>query len=142
MPEYIGWASGEWRKQPDVLEDREARAVAAAAAVDNIPRCVVGDMADEQGSTELIQHFFPWIEFENLPRLNTRDGHTAGVHVDAPPAAASSTRTVKQRMHDPLADDVRAVLEERYSEEVALYRVAKQVHDEQVAYVRAEKRRA
>ena len=138
VPEYIGWASGEWRKQPQVLEDRAARAQAAELAQVNLPRCVVGDMSDEAGSTLLIQHFFPWIQFQDLPRLNTRDGHTAGVAVaPASTTATTTTRTIKQRMHDPLSPEVTAALEERYSEEVALYKLAKQVHDDQVAYVRS-----
>jgi hypothetical protein len=51
-------------KQPEVFQDAALKRAAADAAIKNLPRCVVGDMADEQGSTELIQFFFPWMQFK------------------------------------------------------------------------------
>ena len=54
----------DWVKQPEALVDEVAKRAVAEAAIKNLVRCVVGDMADEQGSTELIQHFFPWMQFE------------------------------------------------------------------------------
>ncbi len=64
VPTYVGWRNGEWMKQPEVFQDAALKRAAADAAIKNLPRCVVGDMADEQGSTELIQFFFPWMQFK------------------------------------------------------------------------------
>ena len=64
VPTYIGWRNGEWKKQPEVFVDQDGTRAAEEAAAHNVWRCVVGDMADEQGSTELIQHFFPWMQFK------------------------------------------------------------------------------
>jgi hypothetical protein len=72
----------------------------------------------------------------DLPRLNTREGHTKGVAETAP--LPTAPRTMKQRMHDPLQPHVRAALELHYKEEVEVYRVAKRVHEAQVAYVRSQ----
>jgi hypothetical protein len=105
-------------------------------------------MADEEATTELIQFFFPWLDFKDLPKLNTREAHVAGVNAStALPASEktatavvpSSARSLKSRMRDPLSPEVRGALEELYSEEIALYSVAKRVHKAQVEYVRSQR---
>ena len=58
IPTYVGWRNGEWENQTAVLEDTQQRRAARDLALANIGRCVVGDMADDAGSTLLIQHFF------------------------------------------------------------------------------------
>jgi hypothetical protein len=69
----------------------------------------------------------------DLPRLNTREGHTKGVGAGGGPDP-TAPRTMKQRMHDPLAPEVRSALELHYKEEVEVYRVAKRVHEAQVMW--------
>jgi hypothetical protein len=76
-----------------------------------------------------------------LPHLNTRETHSDKVRgpvgSSVKSGANNATRSAKDRMHDPLQPRVRAALELHYKEEVEVYRVAKRVHEAQVAYVRS-----
>ncbi len=67
--------------------------------------------------------------------MNAREGHTKEVHVNS--TGPTATRSIKDRMHDPLQPHVRAALEAHYKEEVEVYRVAKRVHEAQLVYVRS-----
>ncbi len=75
-----------------------------------------------------------------LPHLNARETHSDKVRgpvASSVGGAGNATRSAKDRMHDPLQPHVRAALERHYKEEVEVYRVAKRVHEAQLAYVRS-----
>jgi hypothetical protein len=127
-PEYL---NKKWTEQPELLDDVTARTDATTVAVRNVKRCVIGDVDDDEGSAELLRYFFPWMRFEELPRINSRSGHV----VIAPHLNAT-------RVFDPLPPASQEALRARYHDEFEVYDAAKLLHAEQLAYVRSQAPRA